>query len=130
MAMNDTLAGALNSLVNAQNVGKAVCVVKPKSKMLMAVLEIMKENHYIGDYKVIEDGKGGLVEVNLIGGLNKCGVIKPRFAVQKDSYDKFEKRFLPAKDFGLMIVSTSQGIMTQDKAKEKGIGGKLVAYVY
>ena len=130
MAMNDTLAGALNSLVNAQIVGKAICIVHPNSKMLIAVLEIMKDNHYIGEFKVIKDGRGDKVEINLIGGINKCGVIKPRFAVQKDEFDKFEKRFLPAKDFGLVIVSTSKGIMTQDQAKEKGIGGKLIAYIY
>jgi len=45
-------------------------------------------------------------------------------------YEKWEKRFLPAFDFGLLIVSTSQGVMTHKEAREKGIGGRLIAYVY
>ena len=60
----------------------------------------------------------------------KCGAIKPNFSVKKDGFEKFEKRYLPAKDFGVLIVSTSQGIMTHVEAKEKKLGGKLIAYVY
>ncbi len=130
MVMNDTLAAALSTMVNAQKVGKKVCVVRPVSKILVSVLNIMKDMHYIGEFNVVEDGKGGTVEINLIGGLNACGVIKPRFSVKKEGFDKFEKRFLPAKDFGVMIILTSKGIMTQNQAKEKGIGGKLLAYFY
>ncbi len=47
-----------------------------------------------------------------------------------EEFEKFEKRFLPAKDFGFLILSTSKGIMTHLAAKEKSIGGKLLAYVY
>jgi small subunit ribosomal protein S8 len=130
MAMNDTLAAALNDIINAERIGKQVCTVRPVSKVTKTVLDIMKDNLYIGEYNIIENGKGGLIEVNLIGGINKCGVIKPRFNIKKENFEKFEKRYLPAKDFGLMIISTSQGIMTQIQAREKGIGGKLLAYVY
>lgn len=130
MAMNDTLAAALGKLLNAEKVGKNICVVSPISKMTTTVLDIMKDKHYIGEYKIIEDGKGGKIEINLIGGINNCGVIKPRFGVKKDGYTKFEKRFLPALGFGFMIVSTSQGIMIQSEAREKELGGKLIAFVY
>ena len=130
MATNDTLAIALSTMLNAQETGKNTCVVKPVSKITLAVLHIMKERGYIGDYTILEDGKGGNIQVNLTGAINKCGVIKPRFSVTKQEFDKFEKRFLPAKDFGLMIITTPQGIMTQTEAREKGVGGKLLAYVY
>ncbi|MBI5797560.1 30S ribosomal protein S8 [Candidatus Woesearchaeota archaeon] len=130
MAMNDTLAAALSNILNAEKVGKPSCIVKPISKITKAVFDIMKENHYIGEYTIVDDGKGGYFEINLIGGINKCGAIKPRFSARMEEYDKFEKRFLLSKDFGLMIVSTSQGIMTQIQAKEKNIGGKLLAYIY
>jgi len=130
MAMNDTLATALSNLYNAEKVGKPACKVKPVSKILISVLDIMRDNHYIGSYNIIEDGKGRVVEINLIGGINKCGAIKPRFSVTMKEFDKFEKRFLPSKDFGLLIMSTSKGIMTQNQAKEQGIGGKLLAYIY
>jgi len=130
MSMNDTLATALCNIMNAEREGKQVCVVTPVSKLMKKVFEIMKDNHFIGEYTEIKNGKGNLIEVNLIGGINKCGVIKPRFSVTKDEYTKFEKRFLPALNFGLIILSTSQGIMTLSEAKEKDIGGKLLAFIY
>ncbi len=130
MAMNDTLANVLINLLNAEKVGKVTCVVKPISRITKAVLDIMKENHYIGEYTEIDDKKGGYINVNLIGGLNKCGVIKPRFSATNSEFIKFEKRFLPAKDFGIIIISTSKGIMTLAQAREKKIGGKLLAYIY
>ena len=130
MAMNDTLAGTLNNIQNAELVGKDICVAKPISKLNKKVLNIFKDHHYIGEVKEIKDGKGGLFEINLIGQVNKCGVIKPRFSVKIDGYEKFEKRFLLSKDFGLIIDSTSKGIMTHIEAKEKKLGGKLLAFVY
>ena len=69
-------------------------------------------------------------EINLIGNINKCGVVKPRFSLTKKNYENFEKRYLPAKDFGFLIVSTPKGIMIHKEALEKGMGGKLLAYVY
>jgi len=91
---------------------------------------IHQNRRYIGEFNAVDDGKGGYIEINLIGGINKCGVIKPRFAAKKNELDKFEKRFLPAMNFGIMIMSTSKGIMTQTEAHEKGIGGKLLAFIY
>lgn len=128
--MNDTLAATLNNIQNAEIVGKENCTARPVSKTAKQVLEIMKDNLYIGEIKIIENGKGGIFDINLIGGVNKCGVIKPRFSVKLSDYEKFEKRFLPAKDFGLIIVSTSKGIMTHIQAKEKKLGGKLLAFIY
>ena len=130
MAMNDTLAMALSNILNAERVGKARCTVTPVSNITKAILSIMKEHLYIGEYNIIDDGKGGIIDITLIGGVNKCGAIKPRFAVKVSEYDKFEKRFLPSKDFGIIIVSTAKGIMTQTQAKEKNLGGKLLAFVY
>ena len=72
--------------------------------------------------------KGGYLKINLLGSINAIGVIKPRFAVSVDEFEKFEKRFLPAQDMGIILVSTSKGIMTHTEAKNK-IGGKLFAYV-
>ena len=130
MATNDTLATALSMILNAQGAGSSICRVKPVSKITLAALGIMKEHLYIGDFQAIDDGKGGVIEVHLTGAINNCGVVKPRFSITKDEFDKFEKRFLPAKGFGVMILTTPQVIMTQNQAREKDTGGKLLAYVY
>jgi small subunit ribosomal protein S8 len=57
-------------------------------------------------------------------------VIQPRFFVKKDEYEKWEKRYLPARGFGIMIVSTSKGVMSQKEAESLKIGGRLLGYVY
>ncbi|MBI1972560.1 30S ribosomal protein S8 [Candidatus Woesearchaeota archaeon] len=127
--LNDPLSNVLNNIMTAQRVGKAICMATPVSKMIKVVLQMMQDHQYIGavEYK---DIKGGIATINLLGKINNCGVIKPRFSVQKEEYTKFEKRFLPARDFGIIIVSTAQGLMAHQEAKQKGLGGKLIAFVY
>ena len=128
--LNDTLANILSKVLNAEKTGKKECVSKPSSKVIKKVLEIMQDNRYIGEFKEVIDSRGNFIKINLIGRLNKCGVIKPRYVVKVVDYEKFEKRYLPAKGFGIIIVSTNKGIMTGEEAKEKNIGGKLLAYCY
>lgn len=128
--LNDPLASALSVILNSEKIGRNECMIKPVSKLIKEVLRIMKENGYIGDFKEIEDGKGGYVKINLLGMINKCGVIKPRYNLKKESYEKFEKRYLLARDMGIIFVSTIQGIMPHYDAKKKGIGGRLIGYCY
>ncbi|MCD4666376.1 30S ribosomal protein S8 [archaeon] len=130
MSLNDPLANVFSQIMNYEKIGKNECVVKPTSKFIVNVLKIMKDNKYIGDYKVVEDGRGGYLHINLIGAINKCGVIKPRLSFKKENLEKFEKRHLPAKDFGILIVSTNKGLMTHIECVKNNIGGKLVAYIY
>ena len=130
MSMNDPLANALSLILNDEKIGRNVSSIKPYSKIIKKVLEVMNNNHYIGDFEEIEDGRGNMLKLNLLGNINKCGVIKPRYSVKKDQYEKFEKRYLLAKGMGILIISTPLGIISHDEAKKKGIGGKLLAYCY
>jgi len=130
MSLNDTLANCLSHILNCEKKGKKECVIRPNSKMLISILEILKDNSYIGSYEIVTEAAGGTIKVNLLGNINGCGVVKPRFSFTKQNYERFEKRYLPAKGFGLFIVSTSEGVMEHKKALEKGIGGKLIAYCY
>ena len=126
----DPLADTLSSLKNSERVGNLECNTKPASKLIGQVLGVMNEHGYIGDFEFIEDGKSGKFNVKLIGKMNDCGVIRPRYNLKKAEFEKFEKRFLPAKGFGIMIMTTPLGIMDHKNAMEKGVGGKLLAYVY
>jgi small subunit ribosomal protein S8 len=130
MSMNDPLANAMSQILNAERNAKAEAELKPSSKLLKRVLDIMKDEGYVGEYAEVEDGKGNVLKINLLGKINKCGVIKPRFALTMAEFEKFEKRFLPAQGFGILIISTSQGLLTLDEAKKRNIGGKLIAYAY
>lgn len=130
MAINDTLANAMSKIQFYEVTGKTEVAIYPSSKTIKKILEIMNSYNYIGSYKVTKTTRGETLSLNLLGKINRCGVIKPRFNVKKDGFEKFERRYLPAKNFGFIIVSTSKGIMTNEEAKEKGIGGKLIAYIY
>lgn len=130
MTMNDTLAAGLSKIMNAERIGRKECIVAPSSKTIKKVLELMNQEHYIGSFEEVESSRGKSLKVNLIGGINDCGVIKPRFSVKRENMEKYEKRYLPAKDFGFLIVSTTEGLMPHTKAKKKNLGGRLIAYCY
>lgn len=125
----DVFADALSTIRNARASGQQQCRVSPTSDLLLNVLKLLQEKGYIGVFEYIDDEQGGTFKVNLTTELNTCNAIKPRFHVSKDEYLDYEKRYLPARGFGHLIVSTSQGVMTQDEA-ENEVGGSLIAYVY
>lgn len=126
----DPLAAALSNIKNHEMVRKTEFTIEPASGLISDVLEVMKEEGYVSEIEHIDDGKGGKFEVELTGSINDCGVIKPRFSVKKDEFEKWEKRYLPAAGFGILAVSTPEGVMSHKKAKEEGIGGRLLAFVY
>ena len=130
MTKNDPLANVLSHILNYERTGKKTVETIDNSTLIKGVLSIMQENSYLGSYEEHEDSKGNTLTINLLGAINNCGVIKPRFQITKDDYEKFEKRYLPSKDFGFLIVSTNEGLMTHTAAKEKGIGGTLICYCY
>lgn len=130
MSMNDALASAFSKIETYEKLGRKTVTIKPSSQILKGLLTLMNENGYIGIFEEKDDKRGGILTINLLGRINKCGVIKPRFPCAMEDYKKYEKRFLLAKDFGFLFISTSKGLMTHNQAKEKKIGGKLVAYCY
>jgi small subunit ribosomal protein S8 len=109
---------------------KKECLVIPASKLAQEVLRVMQRSKYIGEFEFIDDGITGKLRVQLLGRINKCGVITPRYPVKSDSYYQWERRFLPAVGVGILVISTSQGVMSHNDAVQKGVGGRLLGYVY
>jgi small subunit ribosomal protein S8 len=130
MSMNNTLATILSRMQNAERIGQMTFTTYANSRVIKAVLVIMKDNGYIADFEETEDRKGNILTVKLSGKLNKTGVVTPNFTVKNNNFEMFEKRYLPARDFGILIVTTNQGIMTHKQAKDQKLGGKLIAYAY
>ncbi|MEM4040149.1 MAG: 30S ribosomal protein S8 [Candidatus Aenigmatarchaeota archaeon] len=126
---HNLLADALSKIKNAERIGKKEVIIK-RSKLVENVLKVMQENKYIGRYEIIPDNKQGLIRVELKNKIVDCNVISPRFSVKVNEIEKYEKRFLPAKGVGILILTTSKGVIDNKKAKELHIGGKLLAYVY
>lgn len=121
----DIISDALNQIMNAKKARKDLVVVKRHSKLLLSLLNVAKKHKYIEDFK-INDKK---LEIK-IGKLNKCQAIKPRFNVSVEEIDKYVKRYLLARNFGIIIISTNKGLVTNSEAYEKNIGGSLIAYFY
>lgn len=130
MVMMDTLANALITIYNNEVKGRRECVIYPASKLIANVLRVMQRAGYLGEIEFIDDGRAGKLRVQLLGRINKCGVIKPRFSVKRKEFELWESKYLPSREIGILIVSTSHGIMSHIEAKERGVGGVLLAYVY
>ena len=126
----DPLSDAFARIFNAEQAGHYEVTVKPASKMLGSMLSIMQASDYIGEYEKLDNGRGGSYRVELIGAINRCGIIKPRHSVRRAEFEKWESRYLPARDLGLRILTTNQGVMNHYDAKKERVGGRLLAYIF
>lgn len=128
--ITDPVLNGLTLIRNAELAAKKECSIMPASNFLGSVLKVAKENGYIDEYERHENK--GLISytIKLNGKINTIKAIKPRYAVKKDEFERYEKRYLPARDVGLIVVSTSKGIMTHTQAKQQKLGGRLIAFMY
>jgi len=128
--MMDTLANGLTTIINNEMRNRRECVISPASKLLGRVLRIMQLNGYIGEFEFVDDGRSGKFKVQLLGRINKCGAVRPRYSVKIDEFEEWEKKFLPSREVGTIVISTPKGIISHKEAREKHLGGKLLAFVY
>ena len=126
---HDLLADALTIIKNAEDRGKRSCIV-PGSKMIMEILKIMQKRKYIGKFEFMENGKNGEYKIELLGNINYCGIIRPRFEVKRDGFIAWEKRYLPSVNVGILFITTSRGIMDHHDTKKEKMGGQLLGFVY
>ncbi|MFH0896782.1 MAG: 30S ribosomal protein S8 [Candidatus Bathyarchaeota archaeon] len=126
----DTLANAFSAMLNAEMRNKRECLISPASKLIGNVLRVLQIDGYIGKFEFIDDGRFGKFDVQLLGRINNCGIIKPRSACKVKDLENWEKHFLPSKDLGTIIISTSKGTMSHKDAKQKHVCGNLLAFVY
>ena len=126
----DTIANGMTTIMNNEVRRKKECLIMPASKLLGNILRVFQMNGYIGEFEFIGDGRNGKIRVQLLGRINKCGAIRPRYFVKAKDIEMWEKLYLPSRDMGVLIISTSEGVMSHREAKKKGIGGSLLAYVY
>ena len=127
--MADLLAESLNKIKTYENLGREECEVA-STGLVKNVLLTLKKNGYVTEVEEVQEGKFKSLKIVLANKINNIGAVKPRHAVKVGDYQKYENRYIPSKDFGLLIVSTPAGIMSNRDAKEKKMGGRLLAYVY
>jgi small subunit ribosomal protein S8 len=130
MPATNVLSNLFTSLQNAEMRNKKECTVIPASNLASEVLKVLQKRRYVGEFEFIDDGVGGKLRVQLLGRINKCGVISPRFPVRSSKLVDWEHRYLPAVGVGTLIVSTPKGVMSHSEAQEKRLGGRLIGFVY
>lgn len=125
----DRFADALNTIKNNERIGRQSCIVS-STKLIRAVLDVMAREKYIKGYVAKPEGRVERLEVQLSNNINNVRVVKPRQAISKGEIQKYEQQYIPSRDFGMLILSTPHGVLSNREAREKGTGGRLLAYVY
>lgn len=132
MAMSDPIADMLTRIRNA-NAVKHDSVDIPASNIKKEISRILLEEGYISGYDVLEDGKQGMIRMQLkftdrgekvITGLKKISKPGMRVYTNKDTIPRVYN------GVGISIISTSQGLLTDRQAREKGVGGEVLCYVW
>lgn len=126
----DILSNTLSTIMNNELRNKRECIVSPASKLVGNVLRVLQQNGYVGKFEFIDDGRFGKFDVQLLGRVNKCGAIRPRYSIKLSNIEQWEKKFLPSKELGILILSTPEGVLSHNDALQKSVGGILLAYVY
>ena len=133
MSMSDPIADMLTRIRNG-NTAKHDTVDIPASKMKKSIADILTNEGYIKGYEVIEDGVKATIKVSLKYGKDKNEkVISGIKRISKPGLRVFAgKDELPKVlgGLGIAIISTSQGLMTDKEARNKGIGGEVIAFVW
>ena len=128
MNLTDPIADMLTRIRNA-NSSRHESVLVPKSNVKMAIAKILLEEGYIKEFK--EDDRNIIITLKYVG--NKQRVISGLKRISKPGlrvYAECENLPKVLNGLGIVLVSTSQGVMTDKKAREAGIGGEVMAYVW
>ena len=131
MSLSDPIADMLTRIRNA-NANKAATVTVKRSKVCVGIADVLKNEGYIRDYDVIEDGRQGLIRISLKYGDRGEFVIHTLQRVSKPGcrvYAGVEELPRPLAGMGIAIVSTSTGILSDRQCREKRVGGELLCSV-
>ena len=132
MQITDSIADMLTRIRNA-NSAKHDTVQIPASNMKNALAQILVDEGYVKSFKVIDDGKQGMIEIALKYGPNKSQVITGLRRVSKPGlriYTNCEEMPKVMKGLGVAILSTSKGVMTDKEARKANVGGEVLAFIW
>ncbi|MCR5182987.1 MAG: 30S ribosomal protein S8 [Clostridia bacterium] len=132
MTMTDPIADMLTRIRNANTAGHDTVEI-PASKMKKSIAQILKDEGFINDFEVIEDGKQGIIKVTMKYAAGKEKVISGIKKISKPGlkvYAKAEDVPRVLGGLGIAILSTSKGVISDKEARKLGIGGEVICYVW
>ncbi|KAF8880360.1 ribosomal protein S15a [Gymnopilus junonius] len=110
MVRVSVLNDCLNNIVNAERRGKRQVLIRPSSKVVVKFLSVMQRHGYIGEFEIVDDHRANKIVIQLNGRLNKTG---------HSQIESWVNLLLPARSFGIIILTTSSGILDHEEARRK-----------
>uniref|UniRef100_A0A7S2TFF6 40S ribosomal protein S15A n=1 Tax=Lotharella oceanica TaxID=641309 RepID=A0A7S2TFF6_9EUKA len=110
--------------------GKKQVLIRPINKIFILFLKKMLKYEYIKSFQIIDDHRTGKILVHLLGRINKCGCVTPRYSLSVHQISLYRRKILPSKLFGKILLSTSIGIIEHTRAINEKIGGKIIGYFF
>lgn len=132
MVMTDPIADMLTRIRNALVV-KHSSIDVPASNMKMAIASILREEGFIRGYTRIDDGKQGVIKIDLKYGKNGEKVIAGLKRISKPGLRVYANKDQVPKvlgGLGVAILSTSKGVITDKKARDEGVGGEVLCFIW
>lgn len=132
MVMTDPIADLLTRIRNA-NIAFHETLDVPASKMKLSLVEILKAEGYIRDYVYIADSKQGVIRLQLKYGPNKERVVTGLKRISRPGLRVYARKDEVPRvlgGLGIAVLSTSRGLMTDKQARQAGVGGEVICYVW
>merc|ERR1712124_33158 len=101
--------------------------IRPASKVIVKFLQVMQKQGYVGEFEIVDDHRAGKIVIDLIGRINKCGVISPRFDVTHEKIPQLASDLLPSRQFGHVVLTTPYGMMDQEEGSASTRAGRWLA---
>merc|ERR1712226_581661 len=123
-------ADALKVILTAERKGRRQVLLRPASKVIIKFLRQMQKHGYIGEFEVVDDHRSNKIVVELLGRINKCAVISPRFDITLPKLESWCSQILPSRQFGHIILTTTYGVLDHEECRKKHTGGKILGFFY
>lgn len=130
MGRNNVLSDALRSISNAERCGKREIIIRPSSKIVLKFLILMQKYGYIEEFLKIDDHRSGKILIKLLGRINKCRAISPHYDIKFKEFEQWISNILPSRQFGIIVLTSSSGIIDHKEAIKKRLGGKILGFFY
>lgn len=132
MSLSDPVSDMLTILRNANRAIKEKVDI-PASKLKMEIIKIFKNEGYIKNFKIIEEGNRSYIRIYLKYTQTGNGIIHNLKRISKPGLRVYKRKHeLPRilNGFGTSIISTSKGVLTDKKAREQDVGGEVICYIW